>query len=108
VAGLAGEGVEKDEGLTMARFVAGDGAVRLSAATCGGGRRYPPLELLLRRDGRRGWHTGGTGKFGEPWGRRLGGSSAPQPREAKTWRRRSTGRTGCSVACAGTTGARPL
>jgi hypothetical protein len=32
----------------MARFVLTDGVGRLSAAACGGGRRYLPLELLLR------------------------------------------------------------
>jgi hypothetical protein len=32
----------------MARFVAGDGAVKRPTAACGGGRQYPPLELLFR------------------------------------------------------------
>jgi hypothetical protein len=66
VAGLAGEGVGKEEGLTGARFVAGDWAEKLSAAACGGGRRYPPLELLLLHGGPHGWHTNGTGRFGGP------------------------------------------
>jgi hypothetical protein len=64
VAPLAGEEVGKDEGLTGARFVAGDGAVRPSVREDSGGWRRLPLELLLRRDGRRDWHTSGPGRFG--------------------------------------------
>jgi hypothetical protein len=59
---LAGEGVGKDEGLTMAWFVVGDEAVRLSAAACGGGWRFLPPELLLRCDGRRGQCIHSTGR----------------------------------------------
>jgi hypothetical protein len=65
---LAGEGVGKEEGLTMARFVLTDGVGRLSAAACGSGRRYLPLEVLLRCDGRReqGIHdTGRRCRLGE-------------------------------------------
>jgi hypothetical protein len=61
---LAGEEVGEDEGLTMAPFVAGDGAVRTLVRWGGGVRRRLPLELLLRRGGRQGWDTSGTGKFG--------------------------------------------
>jgi hypothetical protein len=90
VAGLAGEGVGKDEGLSEARFVLTDGAGRLSAAACGGGRRYLPLELLLRCDGRREQASTTRGGsvgwvkllrcYGKGWpaanGRRKGGGSA--------------------------------
>jgi hypothetical protein len=41
---LAGKGVGKDEGLTGARFVAGDGAVRPPVRWGGGVRRRQSLE----------------------------------------------------------------
>jgi hypothetical protein len=67
VAGLAGEGVGKDEGLTVARFVLTDGVGRCSAAACGGGRRCLQLELLLPW---RGGASGGVQQHGEVvWGR---------------------------------------
>jgi hypothetical protein len=67
VAGLAGEGVGKEEGLTGARFVAGDEAGKRPAAARGGGRRCLPLELLLRW---RGGAGGGVQRHGEVvWGR---------------------------------------
>jgi hypothetical protein len=59
---LAEEGVGKDEGLTGARFVLTDGVGRLSAAACGGGRWYLPLELLLRCDGQHEQGIHGTGR----------------------------------------------
>jgi hypothetical protein len=64
---LVGEGVGKEEGLTRARFVAGDAAGRRPAASRGGGRRCLPLELLLRwREGA----GGGVQRHGEVvWGR---------------------------------------
>jgi hypothetical protein len=55
VAVSAGEGVGKEEGLTGARFVAGDGAGRRPAAAYGGGRRYLPREVLFR------WRRGAGG-----------------------------------------------
>jgi hypothetical protein len=61
---LAGEEVGEDEGLTMARFVARDGALRPPVREDGGGWRRLLLELLLRRGGGRGWNTSDTGRFG--------------------------------------------
>jgi hypothetical protein len=63
VAVSAGEGVGKEEGLTGARFVAGDGAGRCPAAVCGGGRRYPPQDVLFRLRGGAGGGVHGTGRW---------------------------------------------
>jgi hypothetical protein len=66
---LAGEGVGKDEGLTMARFMAGDGAVRPPARWGGRVRRWWSLEWWFRRDGDHNGAKGGSGVFGWPWKR---------------------------------------
>jgi hypothetical protein len=58
---LTEEEVGEDEALTMARFVAGDGAVRPLVLEHGGGWRRLPLELLLQRAPGRGKAKGGTG-----------------------------------------------
>jgi hypothetical protein len=85
-----------------------DGAGRLSAAACGGGRRYLPLELLLRCDGRREQASTTRGGsvgwvkllrcYGKCWpaanGRRRGG--------APRWAHRQP-----SAACRGTAGCSP-
>jgi hypothetical protein len=66
--GSAGKGRGSAQGLTYDRFVLTDGVGKRPAAACDGSRRFLPLELLLRCDGRRGSHTSGTGRFGGPWG----------------------------------------
>jgi hypothetical protein len=55
--------VGKEEGLTGARFVAGDGARRRLAAACGGGWRYPPREVQFRWRGGGGGGVHGTGRW---------------------------------------------
>jgi hypothetical protein len=60
---LAREEVGEDEELTVARFVAGDGAVRPPVREDGGGWRRLPLELLLRRGGGADSATNGTRRW---------------------------------------------
>jgi hypothetical protein len=97
VAPLAGEGVRKDEGLTMARIVAEDGAVRppaRGAAESGGGSR------LMSGSGATATTTeqalvveahvdakGGSGIFGWRWKRRRRWF---RPRRPSRWPRRTT------------------
>jgi hypothetical protein len=47
--GLAGKGRESAQGLTYDRFRGLDGSEGVPARGLGGGRRFLPLELLLRR-----------------------------------------------------------
>jgi hypothetical protein len=61
--GSAGKGRGNAQGLTYDRFVLTDGVGRRPAAACGGGRRYPPLELLFRWRGGAGGGVHSTGRW---------------------------------------------
>jgi hypothetical protein len=63
VAPLAGEEVGEDEGITMAWFVASDGAERLSVSRPGGAVARRPLELRSGQRSGTGSATNDTGRW---------------------------------------------
>jgi hypothetical protein len=63
VAGLAGEGVGKDEGLTHNRFVAADRRRGAGTWPAGGAQGTRPPRALFRRPLGLGRSTSGTGRL---------------------------------------------
>jgi hypothetical protein len=103
VAGLAGEGVGKDEGLTGARFVLTDGAGRLSAVAGGTRRRSfcsGAMDGASRASTARGGGVGWVKSlscYGKGWPAANG-----RKRGAPRWAHRQS-----SAACRGTAGCSP-